>query len=144
MSLCVYIITIHSTSIVQSPWFSSKRCPPKRMYIFTLYRTSVIILTPPPLPWSTHIPSPTHPHIQWSNCAEKVLCKPREKCSLKSCVFRFLLKVERDGELRTIVRREFWILTAWKWKDLFPADLRLASGIFKNHSLLHQKVKEGW
>ena len=64
------------------------------MYKFTLYRTSVIILTPPPL----------HPHSH-SILAEKVFYKPREKRSLKRCVFRFFLKEERDGELRTFVGR---------------------------------------
>ena len=43
--------------------------------------------------------------------------KPREKRSLKRCVFRFFLKEERDGELRTFVGREFQILAAC-WRSL--------------------------
>ena len=62
--------------------------------------------------------------------------KPREKRSLKRCVFRFSLKEERDGELRTFVGRELQILAAWKWKNLFPADLRLVLGTFNSFSLL--------
>ena len=34
------------------------------MHMFTLYRTSVIRLAPPPLPRSTHTPSPTHTHAR--------------------------------------------------------------------------------
>ena len=62
-----------------------------------------MILTPPPL----H----THIHLK-SNCAEKMFYKPREKRSLKRCVFRFFLKEVRDGELRMFVGREFQILAA--------------------------------
>ena len=50
--------------------------------------------------------------------------KPREQRSLKRSVFRFFLKEETDGELRTFIEREFQILAAWKWKDLLPADLK--------------------
>ena len=46
------------------------------------------------------------------NQSEEVFYKPREKRSLKRCVFRLFLKEERDGELRTFVGREFQILAA--------------------------------
>ena len=56
--------------------------------------------------------SSTYTHPLESNCAEKVLYKPREKRSVKRCVFRLFLKKERDGELRTFVGGEFQILAA--------------------------------
>ena len=88
------------------------------MYKFTLYRTSVIILTPPPL----------HPYIHLivKLCRKGVLQTKRE-VFFENMFFRFFLW---DGELRTFVGREFQILAAWKWKDLFPADLRLVLGTF--------------
>ena len=103
-------------------WLSSKRFTQKCVYIFTLYRTSVIVLKPPPL----------HPliHSIIKRVQKSCFYKPREKPFLKWCVFRCFLKEERDGELRTFVRREFQILAAWKWKDLFPADLRLILGTY--------------
>ena len=73
-----------------------------------------------------------------------MLYKPREKRSLKRCVIRFFVKEERDGELRTIVGREFQILAAGEWKDLFPADLRLVVGTFNSFSLLDRRDREGW
>ena len=69
------------------------------MYIFTLYRTSVIIVTPPSLHAYTH--SLNSEPVQ----KKKMLYKPREKRSLERCVFRFFLK-EEDCELRTVVGRD--------------------------------------
>ena len=67
-------------------WLSSKRFTQKSMYKFTLYRTSVIILTPPPL----------HPHIHSIvKLCRKGVHKPREKRSLKRCFQIFLQRGER-------------------------------------------------
>ena len=67
------------------------------MYRFTLYRTSVIILTP----------SPRHPHIHSTVklCRKGVLQTKRE-AFFEKIVFRFFLKEERTGELRTFVGRD--------------------------------------
>ena len=58
-------------------WLSSKRFTQKCMYVFTLYRTSVIILTPFPL----------HPHIHSvvKLCRKGVLQTKREAGSYRCC-----------------------------------------------------------
>ena len=63
----------------------------KSVYIFTLYRTSVIILTPPAL----H----TEFHSIVQLCMKGVLQTNREAFFEKD-VFRFFLKEWRDGELQ--------------------------------------------
>ena len=52
-------------------WLSSKRFTLKGMYILTLYRTSVIILAPPP--------KHTNIHSIVKLCKKKVFYEPREK-----------------------------------------------------------------
>ena len=59
-----------------------------------------------------------HIHPLNSQTAEKMLYKPSEKRFLKRHVVRFFFKEERDGELRTVVKREPKIWATLKWKDL--------------------------
>ena len=68
-------------------WLSSKRFTQKGMYIFTLYRTSVIILTP--LLLHTHI------HTTVKLCRKGVLQTKREAFFKKMCFEIFLKRGER-------------------------------------------------
>ena len=113
---------------------SSKRFTQKSLYKFTLYRTSVIILTLPPLY--------THIHSIVKLCGKGVSQTKREAFFKKMCFQIFLERGERDGELRTFVGRELQILAAWKWKDLFPADLRLGLGTFVDVKHPHPTTAE--
>ena len=73
------------------------------MYIFTLYRTPVIILTPPLL--HTHIHSTVKLY-------RKGALQTKREAFFKNMFSDFFLKVERDGELRAAAGREFQILAS--------------------------------
>ena len=49
---------------------------------------------------SNHINTTSSTYTQQSKCAEMVFYKPRQKHSLKRCVFRFFSKEGRDEELQ--------------------------------------------
>ena len=70
--------------------------------------------------------------------------KNQERSVLQKDAFSDFSWKRWDGELWTVVGREFLILAAWKWKDPFPADLRLVLGTFNSFSLLDRRVREGW
>ena len=75
------------------------------MYIFTLYRTPVIILKTISSTYTHPLDSQTVQKKKKRKKKKKKKKTPREKRSLKRCVFRLFLKGERDGELRTFVGR---------------------------------------
>ena len=71
-------------------WLSSKRFTQKSMYVFTLHRTSVIILTPPPL----------HPHIH----STVKLCRKGVSQTKREAFFekmRFQIFLERGERWRS-------------------------------------------